>query len=309
MPSCTILGTAVFFFAVSLTLHAGESKTINALACPKNGDRPANLALDTVTRAEAQSDCLNRHPSRGFAFAKRGDKVQPTRRARQRHFNPKAAGATAAFDARYGIAVADGAGVDTWTNRVGSNNATQTTSGNRPIFRATGGKNNSPALEFDGINDQLNHSISITIAPNLIMAVAMRTGGVDYSGIAAFMPANTANFNIIYARFGGANWGFAPGNSGQSILNAWRICSAKPAGTATTNSPTTMWTDGANETTATGSRYGGDANDRRQIGSVLAQDYFGGSLSQVIAIPADVGNPLRKRLEHAAAYSFKISCN
>ena len=232
-------------------------------------------------------------------------------RRRHRHFNPKDAGATAAFDARYGITVANGDGVDTWTNRVGSNNATQSSSTKRPIFRATGGYSNSPALEFDGSNDELDHSISLTVAPNLMMMVATRTGGDDFSAVAAFMPPNTANFNNLYARWSGANWGVAPSDSGQSILNTWRICSAKPASTNTGSSSTTMWTDGANETTKTGGRYGGDNQNRRQIGSTgsIAPVYLLGSISQVVAIPADVGNPLRKRLEHAAAYSFKISCN
>jgi hypothetical protein len=233
-------------------------------------------------------------------------------RARHRHFNPKAAGATAAFDARFGIEVADGAGVDTWTNRVGSNNATQATSGNRPLYRATGGNSNSPAVEFDGSNDNLAHTISLSVAPNLILAVAKRTGGADFSVIASFMPPNTANFSILYARFASANWGVAPSNSGQSILNAWRICSAKPASTATANSSTTMWTDGANETTVAGNRYAGDVLDRRFLGTDIATGagvYFLGSTSQMIAIPADVGNPLRKRLEHAAAFSFKLACN
>jgi len=233
-------------------------------------------------------------------------------RARHRHFNPKAAGATAAFDARYGIAVADGVGVDTWTNRVGANDATQSTSGNRPTFRATGGKNNSPALEFNGTSNSFNHSISISVAPNLIMAVAIRTGGAASSTIAGFTPPNQANFSAIYARaFAGTttNWGFAPSDSGQSILNSWRICSAKPLSTATTNSSTVMWTDGANETTKTGNRFAGNAQERRQIGCATTLDFLDGSLSQVVAIPADVGNPLRRRLEHAAAYSFKIACN
>ena len=232
-------------------------------------------------------------------------------RARHRHFNPKAAGATAAFDARYGIAVSDDSGVDTWTNRVGSNDATQTTAANQPTYKATGGNLSSPAVQFDGNNDRLIHSVSITVAPNLIMAVATRTGGNDFSAIAAFMPPNTANFNIIYARWNNANWGAAPSDSGQSILNTWRICSAKPASTATTNSSTTMWTNGANETTVTGNRYAGDGLDRRRIGidTESGGTPFLGSLSQAIAIPADVGNPLRKRLEHSAAYSFKIACN
>jgi hypothetical protein len=235
-------------------------------------------------------------------------------RARHRHFNPKDAGATAAFDARYGVAVADAASVDTWTNRGSGSNATASGTA-RPTFRATGGNNSSPALEFDGALQQLTHTISLTGAPNLMMALVKRTGGSNFDVIAAFMPPNTANFNTLYALgFGSGspapNWGCVPVNSGQSILNTWRICTAKPNSTATSNSSTTVWTDGANEQTDTGSRYAGDGNDRRKIGGAFgASETMVGSISLVTAIPADVGNPLRKRLEHAAAYSFKISCN
>lgn len=232
-------------------------------------------------------------------------------RARHRHFNPRDAGATAAFDARYGIAVSNDAGVDTWSNRTGSNNATQSSSTARPTYKATGGNNGTPALLFDG-NDRLTHSIAALGAPSLFVALAQRTGGSAFAPVASFMPPNTSNYSIIYSNgFGtnSVNWGHIPVNSGQSILNTWRILSAKPASTATSNSSTTVWTDGANETTATGSRYAGDASDRRDFGGGGNQTHLEGSLSFVIAIPADVGNPLRKRIEHATAYSFKISCN
>jgi hypothetical protein len=232
-------------------------------------------------------------------------------RARHRHFNPHHVGATAAFDARYGITVSNNSLVDTWFNRVGSNNATQSATVWRPIFLATGGNSNSPSIEFGG-DDDLWHSISLTVAPNLIIAVATRTGGNDFGSIASFMPPNTANFNNLYARYGsGTNWGAGAGDSNQTILNAWRICSAKPANTATSNSATTMWTDGANEITRTGSRYAGDAQDRRRIGSsgTASPSFMLGRISQVIAIPADVSNPLRRRLEHASAFSFKIACS
>lgn len=233
-------------------------------------------------------------------------------RARQRHLNPTAAGATAAFDARFGLTMADGAAVDTWSNRTGTNNATQASSTLRPIYRATGGNANTPAVEFDGSNDALGHSISITVAPNLIMVVAKRTGGNQFSTMAAFTPPNTANFNTIYARWSTtANWGFVPGSSGQSILDEYKICSAVPANTNTASSSTTMWTNGANETTVTGSRYAGDAFDRRAIGCVQSTggDPFLGSMSQVVAIPATLSDALRRRLERAAAYSFKIACS
>jgi hypothetical protein len=234
-------------------------------------------------------------------------------RARQRHLNPTAAGATAAFDARFGLTMANGAAVDTWSNRTGTNNATQSTSTLRPIYRATGGNANTPAVEFDGTDDRLTHAIGLTVAPNLVMAVAKRTGGANPSTIAAFMPPSTANFNSIYARWvTGDNWGFAPGSSGQSILNEYKICSAVPASTNTASSSTTMWTNGANETTVTGTRYGGDAQDRRALGNqtnATVEAPLVGSISQVIASPADISAALRRRLEKAAAYSFRIACS
>lgn len=233
-------------------------------------------------------------------------------RARHRHFNPRDAGATAAFDARYGISVSSGSGVDTWVNRSGSNDATQGAPSAQPIYRATGGPNGLEAVEFDGNDDHLIHFVSLTVAPNLMMAVAARTGGAGFSTIVGFCPPNTANFNIMYSSgygAGSANWGVVPTDSGQSILNSWKILSAKPLSTATSNSSTTVWTDGSNEVTSTGSRYGGDVTNRRYIGEILPiQAPLVGSVSLVTAIPKDVESPLRRRLEHAASYSFKIPC-
>jgi len=234
-------------------------------------------------------------------------------RARQRHLNPTAVGATAVFDARFGLTMADGAAVDTWSNRTGTNNATQSTSTLRPIYRATGGNANQPAVQFDGVDDRLIHAISITVAPNLIMAIAKRTGGGNPTALASFTPPNTANFSAIYTRWVTTdNWGFSPGSSGQSVLNQYKICSAVPANTNTASSSTTMWTNGANETTVTGSRYAGDAQDRRVLGAqeqVPSGGLLVGSISQVIAIPANVSAALRRRLEKAAGFSFKIACS
>lgn len=235
-------------------------------------------------------------------------------RARQRHFNPVHAGATAAFDARFGLTMSDNTAVDTWSNRTGTNNATQATSGLRPTYKATGGNANSPAVQFDG-GDALGHSISLTVAPNLMMVLATRTGGANDQTLVSFMPPNTANFNIVYARGSLSvtdNWGVAPGNSGQSINNAWRLCSAVPNSSATTNSTTTMWTDGANETTtAAGTRYAGDAFNRRAIGATTStgEGFLTASISVITMIPATVSDALRRRLERTVAYSYKLACS
>jgi hypothetical protein len=40
-----------------------------------------------------------------------------------------------------------------------------------------------------------------------------------------------------------------------------------------------------------------------------AQFFYNGDMGELMTIPSDVGDPMRKRLNHHAAYSFKISCN
>lgn len=78
----------------------------------------------------------------------------------------------------------DGVAVTTWTD-IGPNNysPTQATSGNRPIYRATG-LNGKPALEFDGSNDNLAKTFGTTYAqPNtLFVVMKVPSGGIPASG-------------------------------------------------------------------------------------------------------------------------------
>ena len=37
--------------------------------------------------------------------------------------------------------------------------------------------------------------------------------------------------------------------------------------------------------------------------------FYNGDLGQLMTIPSNVGDPMRKRLNHHAAFSFKIACN
>jgi hypothetical protein len=76
-------------------------------------------------------------------------------RARQRHINPKAAGANLVLDSRYITGLSDGTGVSTWSDISGNGyDATQATAANQPLFKVNvqGGQ---PGLLFDGSNDSL----------------------------------------------------------------------------------------------------------------------------------------------------------
>jgi hypothetical protein len=59
------------------------------------------------------------------------------------------------LDASSGITAEDGGAIASWTDRSGKgNNAVQATAGNRPLYRATGGPNNKPCVEFASANSQ-----------------------------------------------------------------------------------------------------------------------------------------------------------
>jgi len=59
------------------------------------------------------------------------------------------------LDASSGITAEDGGAIASWTDRSGNgNNAVQSTAGNRPLYRATGGPNNKPCVEFASANSQ-----------------------------------------------------------------------------------------------------------------------------------------------------------
>jgi len=95
---------------------------------------------------------------------------------RCRHISWRAIGAAQAFDARQITGVSDGSTVQTWTDLgTGGNNASQSDSGRRPVYRTgANGLNNGPVLQFDGSNDHLPHSFSenASSATNIVLAFA-----------------------------------------------------------------------------------------------------------------------------------------
>jgi hypothetical protein len=85
-------------------------------------------------------------------------------RARQRHINPKAAGANLVLDARYISGIADGAGISTWSDRSGNGyDATQSNSTRQPVYKINiqGGQ---PATLFNGVATGDGTRFSTTLA-------------------------------------------------------------------------------------------------------------------------------------------------
>lgn len=247
-------------------------------------------------------------------------------RARHRHFNPQAAGATLCLDSRYGFDQSTGTAVSTWEDRTSTNNdGTQSTSANRPIYN-TNAINGNPAVSFDGSNDFLSYATS----------VFSYTGGATV--IAALKPtAGSSEYGSVIGEFGGAFASigcqaavfpnnaievctdvYAPGGMRYNSTltdSAWHIMlwSWSNWSTHKTNSNTII---SANGTERSGTAYGSNpssfASNVKSIGRFDNINTGGNNLLAdygcVMALP-ECGSALRKRLTHHVSYSFKLACN
>lgn len=108
---------------------------------------------------------------------------------------------------------ADGAGVQTWTDRVSSRQATANVETNRPTMR-TNGIGGMRALDFDGSSDQLQWIGSLSTATSgCVVAVVMAdtTSGTD----TVWAEASSSNFRYTYGWLanGGAGIGIEQANN------------------------------------------------------------------------------------------------
>lgn len=253
---------------------------------------------------------------------------------RARHLNPAHAGATAALDARFISGVANGAAMSVWTTRPGGTlSPSQASAANQPTYSASA-INGQPALTFDdggaGANGKvLQASISLTQNNVTVIAVANKTGtspSATYSR--AVVTYNTANepaavgdYNstnsMIFAQLANATQlEFNPAHS------AWRNSTANPmvAFSYTLNRPIVSGTvlDGEsvllsqNGATKTGTTSSTPLNSNAlRIGAApaLVDSNMLGHIARVDYLPLSVSAPLRRRLEQAAAFSFKLPCS
>jgi hypothetical protein len=238
-------------------------------------------------------------------------------RARHRHFNPAHAGADLVLDARY-IPQSDNTAVSTWADRSGNGyDASQATAAYQPTFQ-TAELGGNGVVRFDGSDDFLQGTpVAQGQAGATWLIVGKGNGGRDAffsqgsSGVFTadvLFAINLDNTRLWQVNNGADGSYTAPSASGfvvQSIafngtLSGTDRLVCRINGT---NTVTSTFTPPA--TTATG---GTNFNIGTYIAAPAAW-YLGGDVAVVTAIPSAPSTALRKRLEHAAAFSFKISCN
>jgi hypothetical protein len=197
--------------------------------------------------------------------------------------------------------VADGAAVTTWPDS--SNDAivvTQGTAANKPLYRATGGPNSRPAVDFDGSNDFFDLStLSVTSGSKSFFIVGNPT---DTSGTGQyFFDTSTGRIIIAHCAATGAF------NQVGWYDGTWRAIAA-----ATTGNQFLEWvlTSGGNgEVWRNGSSLGTAAYSAKAIGgtTTIGQgNYYKGKISELLIYDTALSAGNRQLVESYISQKYAL---
>jgi hypothetical protein len=231
---------------------------------------------------------------------------------RARHLNARDAGAVLVLDSRFITGLSDGDAIETWSDRSrNGNNVTQGTIANRPTFK-TSIQGGNPVVRFDGTSDFfINSTISLGTSYT-ITAIAKQSVSSIYQRIVhfsssvdavAFFGSQNGNFATFFGYISG--WrDVNPNVPNQSILDAFRVLSV-------TNNGVTAFPffSGIVQTAKNGATV---SSTGLAIGNGVSTgntQFFNGEISIIYITTSVLSNEMRRRLEHSAAFAFKIPCN
>ena len=242
---------------------------------------------------------------------------------RVRHLNPGSAGAVLALDSRFITGLSDGDPVSTWSDRTSNgNNATQTGIA-RPTYE-TAEQGGQPVIRFDGTNDVFSLGTSTGLQPSTLTSIFVMVRNSDwisasfgiiwckpnanYAGDGYYITVEANTVNKIVAAVNG----FVANLDTSSNVNT-----RFPLGTAVifevniqpqradfvSNGSVFFSSIKTQSITATSDiKYLGDNSPGYSSG------HYPGDFAQVIIAP-NLADSLRRRLEHSAAFAFKIPCS
>lgn len=234
-------------------------------------------------------------------------------RARHRHFNPRDVGALCALDARF-LNLSNGTALDSWTDRTRNGNSPTQTSTARPTYN-TNQINGSPAVDFDGSNDDLVATVAsfdAGLSSTLLIAAKDTAGGRTEIAVSSGDDTLNSNGIAVILRWTDNNAYYQAGDVNKRAL--WATTVGTTAVIAFVAGGSTQQGFENNVSKGTASSQTGTYNRTKlYVGSgrgvSVNNRYFDGKIGAVAFFNSVLSASVRSRAHHAAAYSFKISCN
>lgn len=240
-------------------------------------------------------------------------------RARHRHLNFKGAGAVIHVDSRFISGLSNNDEVTTWGNRAAANDAGAISGVATPNY-ITGQLAGQPAVRFANLDVLRFASAPASFSESTVICTAKPISSLAqdnnifyYGNSSDFSP----NFNWvgIGKNFGSAKW--VSGNynnpTERSVVSSENYDTTSRIATGITNDGGTnrLFLSGAADGTAVSTTISINASALPIMGRRGGNNvgYINADVYSVALLPSAVTASQRKRLEHAAAYSFKISCN
>ena len=252
-------------------------------------------------------------------------------RARNRHFNARDAGASAVYDARF-LSGSNNSAVTDWTDRSRSGyTASQATGADQPTLQhaVQGGSN---VVRFDGSTDELlTSSYALPSAASLVSVAkadawqqtaqyrpiathAYNTGTDGTLGVGfCYLTPNNAGGTLDWNQYDGLfiGSGFNTASSPRAIGPVASGTDFRVISAVLGSSTARAYSNGARVSTrkeSTGTIQ--SRSDQFVIGGKKATaEHWDGDIGCLVYFHTEVSDSLRKRVEHAGAFSWKISCN
>jgi hypothetical protein len=239
-------------------------------------------------------------------------------RARQRHLNPRSAGATVVFDARYITGLSDGGNVSSWSDRSGNaNNAT--TGSNYPTYE-TNEQAGNPVVRFVAASPTSlvcsTYAYSGTNQKFLIAVYKSTATSAPYANTAAGQSeaANSGGWFTIMSRnlSGSVSDPYVATFGGDTVVgksppdNLWKVATGAHDGTTLYTRKNSVQIDAVARTSNVNT-----SPFRIGIGVYITTpiEPFQGDIAYIAAGQATYSLPLIRRLEHAMGLSYKIACS
>jgi hypothetical protein len=231
---------------------------------------------------------------------------------RARHFNARDAGATLVLDSRFITGLADGDPVSTWSDRSGNGYDATGSGSARPTFEANE-QGGCPTVRFDGSNDTLLSSLNsalIFTGDLTFITLLKRKGSRTFPVAFGFSVFDVGEGRGIFL-FSSDSYKLSYGQSGADVKSSFVVnIDTAVIGTALrSGSNCTVFANSQNVGTGTPTTSPVTVNYFAVGSSGISSNFFEGDISYGVAFNRALLPPLRRRLEHAAALSFKISCN